>query len=53
MDMFLEYAVSGLVISATLYMVIHMVYNRIKGREEIEGLFKFKLRKKDKNTTDS
>jgi hypothetical protein len=48
MDGFLEYAVIGLIIIATLYMVIHMTYNRIKGRDEIEGIFRFRFKKRQK-----
>jgi hypothetical protein len=53
MEYFLEYSVTGLVISATLYMILHMTYNRIRGRDEIEGIFRIRFKKKEKDSHDS
>jgi len=31
-----------------LYMVIHMIYNRIKGKDELDGLFRLRIKKRNK-----
>ncbi len=31
-----------------LYMVIHMIYNRVKGKDELYGLFRFRIKKRNK-----
>ena len=42
-----EFAGFGLFMLLTLYMIIHMVYNKIKGRDELDGVFRFRKRNKD------
>ena len=43
-----EFAVFGLLILVPLYMVVHMIYNRIKGKDELDGIFRFRFKKRNK-----
>ena len=43
-----EFGVLCLFILLTLYMLIHMLVNRYKGKDELDGLFRFR-KKRDKN----
>ncbi|MDB5157424.1 MAG: hypothetical protein JWR50_2131 [Mucilaginibacter sp.] len=43
-----EFAGFGLFMLVTLYMIIHMIYNKIKGRDELDSVFRFRKRNKDK-----
>jgi hypothetical protein len=36
----------GLLLLLPVYMIIHMLYNRYHGKDELEGLFKLRPRKR-------
>jgi hypothetical protein len=42
------YIAMGLMVATALLVIIKMTVNRAKGRDELEGLFIFKNRKKGK-----
>lgn len=44
-----EFAVFCLLIPVPLYMVVHMVYNRVKGKDELDGVFRFRFKKRNKD----
>ena len=45
----IEWLILGLFVLLTLYVLIHMAMNRIKGKDEIEGLFVFKRKRRNTN----
>jgi hypothetical protein len=41
-----EWIAIGVMLILSLYVLIHMMVNRIRGKDEVEGLFVFRRRKK-------
>lgn len=47
-DDILVWVLLGIFILLALYITIHMIYNRMGGKDELEGLFVFRRRKRDR-----
>ena len=41
-----EWSIIGVMLVITLYVLVHMVVNRIRGKDEVDDLFVFRRRKK-------
>jgi hypothetical protein len=38
----------GLLMLLLVYLVIHMLYNRITGKDELDGLFRLRIKRRNK-----